>query len=286
MNKIRLYQILSVLLLPYREQTFLKNDPIAKLRYAFEELKRHRMAHDFNSTYRTQYDEAERELGLFLRDRKELYIHTLDDFRLLLEMFFSEKKVSEKCSVFPGKKGTEPLKELTRKEKEEVLRVYMEPLYLENLYSISRSLLTFRDGKIAIRTWINETDADDIFHYPNVFDKVEIWNLLSRMMTTDLLIVAFFVEADLKQVHYLYNQTGGILLADKTLEKILRRGLAETHMHFTAGNDFMYIWQNEMNPLEWESRFGEDKWERYIKEGTFVLAVYRVLWAEYLEYIE
>ena len=92
MNKIRLYQILSVLLLPYREQTFLKNDPIAKLRYAFEELKRHRMAHDFNSTYRTQYDEAERELGLFLRDRKELYIHTLDDFRLLLEMFFSEKK--------------------------------------------------------------------------------------------------------------------------------------------------------------------------------------------------
>lgn len=280
MNKIRLYQILSVLLLPYREPTFLKHDPIAKVRYTFAELKYQKQFLHSSKRYNKNYNDAERELGEFLRNRKEWYIHTLDDFRLLLELFFPEEEAVKICAIASGKKQTEnPAEDV-------LLKTCLDPLYLKNLYKIAKSLLTFRDGKIAIRTWTNEKDEEDLFRYPNVFDKVEIWNLLSRMMTVDLLIVAFFIEANLKKVYYLHNQTGGILLADKTLEKILQKGLAETHMHFSAGSDFMYIWQNEMEPDIWEKGLIKDKKESYLKNGTFSLAVYRMLWAEYLEYIK
>lgn len=288
MNKIRLYQILSVLLLPYREETFLKKDPIAKVRYSFAELRYHKINRTHVQDYIKKYETAEKELSLFLRERRELYIHTLDDFRLLLEMFFPEEETTSPQCIFTAQKEEDKKwKKLKPDEEEEVLKKYLEPFYLKNLYKIAKSLLTFRDGKIAIRTWINENDSDELFHYPNVFDKVEIWNLLSRMMSVDVLIAAFFVEANLKEIHYLYNQTGGISLADKTLEKILKKGLAETHMHFTAGTDFMHIWQNEMDITEWEKRTLEnEKCQTYIQDGTFVLAIYRILWAEYLEYAE
>lgn len=287
MNKIRLYQILSVLLLPYREETFLKKDPIATVRYSFAELRYHKLNRTYVADYAKKYETAEKELSCFLRNRKELYIHTLDDFRLLLEMFFSEEETtSAQCVFMPSKEQDKHEKNLDPYEEELVIKKYLEPFYLKNLYKVSKSLLTFRDGKIAIRTWINENDTDDFFHYSNVFDKVEIWNLLSRMMSVDILIAAFFVEANLKQVDYLYNQTGDILLADKTLDKILKKGLAETHMHFTAGTDFVHVWQNEVDIVEWEKRvLNEAECWKYIQEGTFTLAIYRIIWAEFLEYV-
>ena len=62
------------------------------------------------------------------------------------------------------------------------------------LYEIAISLLTFRDGRIAIRTWLNEQSESgkrDIFDYHDAFDKVEIWNILSRLIVPDVIIAAF-----------------------------------------------------------------------------------------------
>ena len=107
MNKIRLYQILSVLLLPYREETFLKKDPIAKVRYSFAELRYHKLNRTHVQDYIKKYETAEKELSLFLRERRELYIHTLDDFRLLLEMFFPEEETTSVQCIFTAQKAEE-----------------------------------------------------------------------------------------------------------------------------------------------------------------------------------
>lgn len=274
MDKIRLYQILSVLTAPYREEEFLKRDldVIAAVRYNFAQVKKRRnMTVAQQKKCEGRYYKSEKELERFLRAHRDWAIRNLDDFKLLLNLFFPEEKIS---SMF-------------LKDKEMEDNIYcIDNFYLENIYAVAASLLTFRDGRMAIRTWINDDDESDIFKYPTVFDKVEIWNLLGRMMVTDIFIAAFFVEINVTELYYLDGQTNGIFLADKTLEKILQKGLAETHMHFNAGGDFMYLWQEEMNLKKWEKCLvSEEEYSRYVKRHkvNFVQSVYRILWAEYLE---
>ena len=84
--------------------------------------------------------------------------------------------------------------------------------------------------------------------------------------------------------YILRNMARGAVEYAKELALEKNGGLAGV---FTAGTDFMHIWQNEMDIVEWEKRIlEEEKCQTYIQEGTFVLAIYRILWAEYLEYVE
>lgn len=273
MEKTRLYQILNVLLLPYREKEFVKpdGDVIADVRYSFLRLRnRVYMTASQRKKYEDEYYKSEKRLQEFLQRHTDWYIRRTDDLRLLLNLFFPETGVPE----------------LSDDEMEAESYFVIDQLYIKNLYEIAKSLLTFRDGKSAIRTWINESDEKDIFRYPHVFDKVEIWNLLGRMMATDILIVAFFVEIGLTEVFYLDGQTGGILLADKTLEKIMQKGLAETHLHFNAGAEFNYLWQEVMDLRKWEEPLLNDKkYKEYCEKNRipFPFPVYRLLWGEYLE---
>lgn len=255
-------------------------DVIAEIRYAFARLKnRENLSKTERESLRKQYYAAEGTLKKFIERHQEWRIHTFDDFTLLLDMFFSEIEIAqlyEDIEKYAGKTT-------------QCLEYCIDNVYLKKIYEIAKSLLTFRDGKIAIRTWINEDDETDIFRYPNVFDKIEVWNLLGRMVTTDLFVVAFFVEAELTDVFYLYNQTGGILLADKTLEKVLQRGMAETHMHFNAGVEFTYLWQKRMDLRKWEKKLiSEEKYKEFcaLDKATFQIMIYRLLWAEYMEAIE
>ena len=288
MNKNRLNQILSVLLLPYREKEFLtlEDDVIAEVRFTFARLKyQGTLNAGSRKKWRKVYENTELNVERFLKKHTEWQVHTLDDFRLLMNMFYPEEEISIQYRPVIEEVCLKKNKEPVIWDKVSVI----DKIYLENIYKISKSLLTFRDGKIAIRTWMNEQGEEELFDYPNVFDKVEIWNLLGRMISTDLLIAAFFVEAGLGEVFYLYNQTGGILLSDKTLDKILQPGIAETHMHLNAGREFMYYWEARMEPAVWEKSLEtEEKYREFCREDDpiFPLVLYRIVWAEYLEYLD
>lgn len=273
MDKVRLYQILSVLLIPYREPGFLvpEKDVIAEAGYSFRMLqKREMMTVSQREKWEKRYNRSENSLRSFLKEHSEWNIRKLDDFRLLLNLFFPDSKVAslfdEKC--------------------QQDVHIEINQLYLQNLYEIAKSLLTFRDGRTAIRTWINEFDEKDIFRYPYVFDKVEIWNLLSRMVAVDVYIAAFFIETGISDVFYLDGQSNCILLADKTLEKVLKKGISETHLHFNAGADFAYLWQELMDLRNWENSLKNEKmYQEYCgkKKISFLIPLYRLVWAEYLE---
>lgn len=273
MDKRRLYQILSILLLPYRDKNFtnIQKDIIANTRMCFAQLKqRDKMSATSYRKAKKRYEESENELLCFLQKHTEWGIRRLDDFKLFLELFYPEKEVTR---IF---------------EKNEWIgqNIYkINQVYLDNIYKVARSLLTFRDGRVAIRTWINENDETDIFNYPNVFDKVQIWNLLGRMITTDVIVVAFFVEVDLCDTMYLEGQTGAIFLADKALEKILQKGLTETHLHFNAGAEFAYLWQKITDVRYWKLEDEEQYWKKWKKQHiSYIIPVYRLLWGEYLEF--
>ena len=277
MDKFRMHQILSVLLLPYREEDFEnpEKDIIANLRKAYARIKdtREDSLYERKQLLR-KYDKAEKDIIQYIKLHPEMKFSNLDDFKMIVDLFFKEEEISyiyQKCW----------------REKRSCQYI-VDKFYLENLYNIAVSLITFRDGRAAIRTWRNAPcrGKEDIFDYPNVFDKVEIWNLLCRMIVPDVIIAAFYVESGLRDVSYLYNQQGTIFLADKTLEKILNKGVAETHCHFNAGLEYIYLWQQYMDLRLWDNVLvSEHIYVHFCKTNKIGIEVpiYRAIWSEYLE---
>ena len=216
MDKRRMYQILDVLTLPYCNPDFYhrNQDCIASVREAFYEVSnRNNLGWKKAEQLKKHYHDAENEVKRFVG--KQLYVTQIDDYILMLNLFFKEQECNKLFGFF---------REIDNRE------YLISVLYLKNLSRIARSLLTFRDGRIAIRMWTNKKDSTgekDIFSGQDVYNKIEIWNLLSRMMPLDILIAVFLTENELDEEYYLYRQNGMIFLGDNILETLLRRGIAE-----------------------------------------------------------
>lgn len=267
MDKRRMYQILDVLTLPYCNPDFYhrNQDCIASVREAFYEVSnRNNLGWKKAEQLKKHYHDAENEVKRFVG--KQLYVTQIDDYILMLNLFFKEQECNKLFGFF---------REIDNRE------YLISVLYLKNLSRIARSLLTFRDGRIAIRMWTNKKDSTgekDIFSGQDVYNKIEIWNLLSRMMPLDILIAVFLTENELDEEYYLYRQNGMIFLGDNILETLLRRGIAETHLHFNAGMQYQYIWQEYMNLFRWQ--------EINSLNIPFHIIAFRTIFAEYLEHQE
>ena len=267
MDKRRMYQILDVLTLPYCNPDFYhrNQDCIASVREAFYEVSnRNNLGWKKAEQLKKHYHDAENEVKRFVG--KQLYVTQIDDYILMLNLFFKEQECNKLFGFF---------REIDNRE------YLISVLYLKNLSRIARSLLTFRDGRIAIRMWTNKKDSTgekDIFSGQDVYNKIEIWNLLSRMMPLDILIAVFLTENELDEEYYLYRQNGMIFLGDNILETLLRRGIAETHLHFNAGMQYQYIWQEYMNLFRWQ--------EVNSLNIPFHIIAFRTIFAEYLEHQE
>lgn len=278
MNKNRLNLIVRVVLIPFIQYEFIPKgkDPVERLAEAYY-WANHTNSGLFNQKKirEKEYILAKMTLEQFIRQNRRINAKSIDDALLLVELFYSQEKMA---------RYLDGVMKNIKAEIEDVTAGY----YISKLFQIADSLLTFRDGHIAIRTWINEaseTGHKDLFDYHDTFDKVEIWNILGRLMVPDVVIAAFFVTAGLTKREYLYNQNGNIFLADKTLEKVLQKGIAETHMHFNVGLAYTALWKYVTNPFSWERYFDKStSWNFQIDAAVLFRAIiYRILYAHYME---
>ena len=258
MNRTRINRMLGVLLFPYLDVGLQKEDWFRK-RYesyrAYMGIRGNNSA-DLGRKQKSdeEFKKATNRLIEYLELKSGAGTESYDDLLMLCELYY-------------------PLAEVEKREgqvKDGVLRCY-----LNNLWRIAASLLTYRDGIIAIRLW--NTDEQDIFNFPDVFDKVQIWNMLCCYMVPDILIAAFAVQCNFSK-KILYEQKPYISLADKLLVKILQKGMAENHLHFKAGFDYEAIWLNYMN-LEKLSR--NYSFEKEKRENIWAASVFRILAARF-----
>lgn len=263
MNRYRINQILEVLLFPFSDPSFAKNDYLLKKCQAYKAFLDANL--DTKSGYEKRekrsadYRRANQELVKYLVEKNKWRVKSYDDIQKLCDLYYPVLKIEQPVN-------------------EENISLF----YLKNLVRIADSLLTYRDGVAAIRTWNNRNSqlGDDIFYSQHVFDKVEIWNLLIRFMVPDILIVIFAVESELDE-SALYEQKPHISLADKLLVKCMKKGLAENHLHFNAGFDYERVWINRMHLANWK-----EKKQKHLPDGeinTFISAVFRFLAAGFFQ---
>ena len=277
MNKSRLNQIMQILLTPYKEPTLINEDDdfLNNVRYLYSQI-RNTSRRDVNKIEKLEgkYHSARKKMERFLSEHHKMKINSVDDAMQLVNLFYPERQIVNLIENFD-----------VACQKEAI-----NSWYINNIFRIAESLLTFRDGKIAIRTWVNDEDSygrRDIFEYYDALNKAEIWNILSRMVVPDVFVAAFHVECGWVDKKYVYNQLGNVSLADKELDVVLERGWAENHMHFNAGVSCLALWEEFTNPFKWEEKIGlgnDKELREEDKKLVLHMIIYRIIMAEYMQY--
>lgn len=241
MNRYRINQILSVLLFPFCDPELGEKDWLLQKTIEYEKFRKYN-GDDLKSMAAREdqfgkYRHACSNLQHYLEKRNEGRIKSYDDLMQLCEHYYSMQELLKKLQEYDTA--------------EKVCGTWREQIavfYYEKLEKVAKSLITYRDGVAAIRTWnVKDPDKEDLFAAPQVFDKVEIWSLLCRFTVPDIYIASFAVQCGL-EIEVLYGQNAFISLADKLLVKSLRKGIAENHLHFNVGFDYTTIWLHNVNP--------------------------------------
>lgn len=262
MNKYHLDEIINILVMPLTQKEFIVNDYISNYNEAYIKVDNCPNDNYFKrEEAEKKYQKTEKQLQKKLTSLTDKY-SSVDSSLLTLNMFYPKEEIKKYL-----------------KEKYSI-----EFYYWNIIEEISNSLLTFRDGKISIRTWEISEAMDgkkDIFNGHNTFDKVEIWNILNRKMPIDIYIIAFYMISGLKDEKYLYYQRANISLADKIINHVLEKGVAENHIHLNAGLSYLQLWEHRMN--EMIVIHSEERKDSYKNKDQILLcAIFRIAVTDFL----
>ena len=232
------------MMLPFTKTELNETDTFYDYAYAYKKLVKMSNDEIYKTRYnlKNQYETAYNRLKEFALD-DDRWNH-IDDLCRIIDMFYPGNKLSYS---------------LDDEEKD------IDKFYIEYILAISRVFITFRDGCIAIRNWSKETDP--FLNNYSEYEKIDLWNNITRTVTTDLFIAASYINHNITE-ESIFNVPNLISLADMPLRVILRRGIAETHMHANAGISYERIWRKQMQFYKTTEK-ESDKWSYALWYCTF-----------------
>lgn len=192
-------------------------------------------------------------------------INNLDEINLLFEKFYPRLKLGKSKNIYK--------------------------YYMSVIGKLSKSFICHRNGKIAFKYWISDGEEEFIGPYSGI-NKIAYWNSLNRIFTTDLLVCKYLIDNEMYDERFLEGYYATIMLEDIQLEQVLRKGVAETHIHRNATINFYISWQNLMNLTgKKEKDFKGELFSNTILGKQFGLqnyvrgiAICRVIMAYFLKY--
>ncbi|MDR3601779.1 MAG: hypothetical protein P4L49_15060 [Desulfosporosinus sp.] len=267
MNKNqRLDIIIRTLALPFIDFNYFCSDPLCLKVACYEKLLNNR---GIRVDLKREYEEHQEKIIGYMASITQ--VERLDDILQLLNIFYSDI-------------------DMIHYLREQSRATSVDTYYIKRIFDISSSLVILRDGKISIRMWSDEAD-NELFKAYSGLHKVEIWSALARIMTPDVFIAAYYVNAQLDNIDYLSNVTSNLSVCDTPLAKILNRGIAETHLHLNAGMSYLSLWEmvtdfTQLDVPQFSSKKGE---EHFLKKEyqdfphLFLAGLLRLLMATYLQ---
>lgn len=265
-RKQRVKMIVRVLLSPFTRDPFPSQDLMLNSAQAYRCLRNHQgLYRDLSN----RYDQARKALIHSLVE--EIKPDRLSELGELLEMFYPACDLAEHLDQTGGDG--------------------LEEYYFKTLLRLSTELITLRDGRISIKTWDTPGSTEEFFPDSSGLYKVELWNEISRVVTPDVLIAGYFVQCGIEDVRYLQRLPDNIFLSDPLFARISRRGLAETHMHLSAGMSYQAVWEAVTDPAAQRlpPKKGPSTYQRRQRQeqdtfqGLLVAGWLRLMMAAYLE---
>lgn len=251
MFKSKMDVMLKIIILPLSSLAFYKKDYIEELSVA--------------NSYR-EYEKICREKAevvIHSEIRKIYSIYNLDHVNLLIRKFYGQNNVSNKS---------------------------IGEIYNNILSKLAKSFICHRNGRFALKYWESEEEENFLGPYKGL-NKIALWNSLNRMMSTDIIIIKYLLDNNMNDIEYLNGYYSSIMLEDLQLDKVLNRGVAETHIHKGAGINFYISWIHLMNTAELKTadfkeylfidsiHFNNENMASYVR----VISIARIVMAHYLK---
>ena len=178
-----------------------------------------------------EYHKAHKELIRSLE--AEMKPDRLSELGELLEMFYPEGELLSYLRTAPIER--------------------LEGYYVQTLLQLATEFITLRDGKASIKLWdsVNSGRSKiqrEVFPHSSGLYKVELWSEISRVITPDVLIAGYFVQCGIRDPRYLKDIPDNIALSDTLLMRVNSKGIAETHLHLSAGMNYLSVWEAVTDP--------------------------------------
>ena len=146
------------------------------------------------------------------------------------------------------------------KSPEELLTLY----YLESLGTLAKLFLVGRNGHICVRpeSFLKDALEYEATQHPTFrienadkkYQGIELWNSMLRCLPEELIISSFVAQQahENEKIHskrdtcdqLLSGTDDTVRISDPMLDKVLEKGLAETHVHAGASRSFGIIWDD------------------------------------------
>lgn len=254
MFKSKMDIMLKIIILPLSSLAFYKKDYIEKLSGV--------------NSYR-EYEKIckeEFETVIHSEIRKIYQIYNLDHINLLIRKFYGQNNISNKSTG---------------------------EIYNNTLSMLAKSFICHRNGRVALKYWESEDEESFLGPYKGL-NKIALWNSLNRIINTDIIVIKYLLDNNMDDIEYLNGYYSSIMLEDLQLDKVLNKGIAETHIHKGAGINFYISWIHLMNTAELKSQdfknylftdiihFNNENIANYVR----VISIVRIVMAHYLKMIE
>ncbi|AIQ52939.1 hypothetical protein [Paenibacillus sp. FSL R7-0331] len=235
-NKINL--LINISLFPFQNLSFLGQKKImAALGYIEEK----------SEVGKADRQKAQKELRIEIQNEvlRKARPKSMDEINLLMQKFYpmlcSDEEADRSGFRFKASKNPPPIEK----------KIYLH--YFHILEEFGDALISYRDGDVVFKYWKNDINQDKQWKFIDFMDqykgqdKVHFFHAISRFIPLDLIIMLHFIKNGLHdpiQLHEFYQHVN---LADAALDDILRRGVAENHIHASAAFNFSILWQTVMN---------------------------------------
>ncbi|EHK2355137.1 hypothetical protein KCK31_000554 [Clostridium perfringens] len=115
-----------------------------------------------------------------------------------------------------------------------------ELYFIDKLGDLANEFISTRDNRFILKYW--KCEEKNILDQYNDINRIAIWNSFSRQVVVDNIVFQYMINKGLKENKYLSMYHSFIHIEDLQLEKILSKGVAETHLHINAGINFEIKW--------------------------------------------
>ncbi len=170
----------------------------------------------------------------------------------------------------------------------------LDSFFFDKLQQIAQEFITLRDGRVSLRMWDQQESGSygqSLFRGLSGLFRVELWSELSRTITPDLLIAAYFCACGIDDRQQLAGLPDTIFLSDSLLYRIQQEGVAETHVHFRACMSYLSVWEAvtdltalRMFPTKKQPVFQQQQLKELHSSQPLLIAGYlRLMLAKYLE---
>lgn len=163
--------------------------------------------------------------------------------------------------------------------------------YYNKLKNMAEYFLYTKDCKFYINENLDENTEQMLFHEFSIEGedkKLHSWLYFKQMIYQDIIKAMYFVEkglSDKKRLYYMLDIP--VSASDTVIDRMLEKGLSETHLHTGAGREFSYAWLEVMNAQK-ENYFNDIKTTTFegiksLKNLLGVASIVRMVMALYVK---